>query len=55
MAKSSKPSKSKSKSPTSKSAGKAAEGVDVLERIATALERLAPRQAAAPDYAAADA
>jgi uncharacterized protein len=56
--------KSKSKSPRnakSKSAGKAAQGTqgaqggDVLERIATALERLAPRQAAAPDYAAADA
>jgi predicted AAA+ superfamily ATPase len=50
--------KSKSKSPRNakpKSAGKPAQGTDVLERIATALERLAPRQAAPPDYAAADA
>ena len=53
-----KSNKSKSKSPRNakgKSAGQAAQGADVLERIATALERLAPRQAALPDFAAADA
>ena len=50
--------KSKSKSPRNakaKSAGLPAQGADVLERIATALERLAPRQAALPDFPAADA
>jgi hypothetical protein len=50
--------KSKSKSPRkgkAKSAGKSAQGTDVLERIATALERLAPRHAALPHYSAADA
>ncbi len=56
-----KANRSKPKSPRNakgKSAGKSAEGAqgaDVLERIATALERLAPRQAALPDFAAADA
>jgi len=53
-----KSNKSKSKSPRkgkAKSAGKAAQGTDVLERIASALERLAPRQTALPDFAAADA
>ena len=53
-----KSNKSKSKSPRkgkAKSAGKAVQGTDVLERIASALERLAPRQTALPDFAAADA
>ena len=55
MAKSNKP---KSKSPRNgkiKSATKPPQGADVLERIATALERLAPRHAVASDFAAADA
>jgi uncharacterized protein len=34
---------------------KPANGTDVLERIATALERLAPRQAALPDFSGTDA
>jgi uncharacterized protein len=62
MAKSNKPKRSKSKSPRKgKGAGvpaqgaQGAQGADVLERIATALERLAPRQAALPDFSAADA
>jgi len=61
MAKSNKSKTAKSKSPRNakgKSAGKpaqGAQGVDVLERIATALERLAPRQAVLPDFTAADA
>jgi hypothetical protein len=59
-----KSNKSKSKSPRTakgKSPGKpaqgarGADGADVLERIATALERLAPRQTALPDFSAADA
>jgi uncharacterized protein len=53
-----KSSKSKSKSPRNaktKRAGKPPQGADVLERIATALERLAPRHALAPDFSAADA
>jgi hypothetical protein len=56
-----KSNKSKSKSPRTakgKNAGKPAQGVqggDVLERIATALERLAPRQTVLPDFTAADA
>jgi hypothetical protein len=62
-----KSNKSKSKSPRNakgKSAGKSAQGgqgargaqaADVLERIATALERLAPRPTALPDFSAADA
>jgi len=49
-------SKSKSKRPVKgKSAGKPAPAADVLDRIATALERLAPRATALPDYSAADA
>ena len=51
-------SKSKSKSPRAakgKRAGKPAQGPDVLERIATALERLAPRAEALPDFSDADA
>jgi uncharacterized protein len=62
MAKSNKPKRSKSKSPRKgKGAGvpaqgaQGAQGADVLERIATALERLAPRQTALPDFSAADA
>ncbi|MFY9688176.1 MAG: AAA family ATPase, partial [Pseudolabrys sp.] len=52
--------KSKSKSPrraASKSKGTANKAVtdDVLERIAAALERLAPRHAAAAEFNAADA
>ncbi|HZQ11354.1 MAG TPA: ATP-binding protein [Pseudolabrys sp.] len=47
--------KSKTKSRTSKPAGKPAPAPDVLERIATALERLAPRPAGLPDFSAADA
>ena len=50
--------KSKSKSPRNgkaKTAGKPSPSGDVFERIANALERLAPRQAALPDFAAADA
>ena len=53
-----KSNKSKSKSPRAgkgKSGGRPAQAGDVLERIATALERLAPRQATAPDFSAADA
>ncbi len=52
--------KSKSKSPrrsapkSKRAADNEAPG-DVLERIATALERLAPRRAAAADFDAADA
>jgi uncharacterized protein len=48
--------KSKAKPPRkAKSAGKSPQGTDVLERIATALERLAPRQTSRPDLSAADA
>ena len=52
--------KSKSKShpksnAKSKAKSKAAGGADVLERIANALERLAPQRAGAPDFTAADA
>ena len=52
--------KSKSKSPPksnakSKAKAKAAGGADVLERIANALERLAPQRAGAPDFTSADA
>ena len=48
--------KSKSKShPKSNAKSKAAGGADVLERIANALERLAPQRAGAPDFTAADA
>ncbi len=48
--------KSKSKSqPKSNAKAKAAGGADVLDRIANALERLAPQHAAAPDFADADA
>jgi len=48
--------KSKSKLPRkAKAAGKSAPETDVLERIATALERLAPRHAALPDFSGADA
>jgi len=48
--------KSKAKSPRkSKAANKAPQGHDVFERIADALERLAPRRVALPDFAAADA
>ncbi len=53
-----KSNKSKPKSPRNakaKRAAKAAPGADVLERIATALERLAPRHALVPDFSAADA
>jgi uncharacterized protein len=48
--------KSKPKA-TSKSQpkSKAADGADVLERIANALERLAPQRAALPDFSGADA
>jgi uncharacterized protein len=58
MAKSNKPKRSPRKG---KGAGVPAQGAqgaqeaDVLERIATALERLAPRQTALPDFSAADA
>jgi hypothetical protein len=58
MAKANKSKRSKSKSPRSakgKRVGNPAQSGDVLERIATALERLAPRQAALPDFSAADA
>ena len=51
-------SKSKSRSPRNakaKTAGKPPPGADVLERIANALERLAPQQAALPDFSGADA
>jgi predicted AAA+ superfamily ATPase len=52
MAKSKSKSKARSKAkPTAKSA----EGADVLERIAGALERLAPRRAPQPDFSVADA
>ncbi len=50
--------KSKSKSPSkpkSKAKAKAAGGADVLDRIANALERLAPQRAGAPDFTGADA
>ena len=48
--------KSKSKSPPkSKAKAKAAGGADVLDRIANALERLAPQRAGAPDFTTADA
>jgi uncharacterized protein len=52
--------KSKSKSPPksnakSKAKTKAAGGADVLERIANALERLAPQRAGVPDFTGADA
>ncbi len=52
--------KSKSKShpksnAKSKAKSKAAGSADVLERIANALERLAPQRAGAPDFTAADA
>jgi len=50
--------KSKAKPPRNakaKTAAKPAAGADVIERIANALERLAPRHAALPDFAAADA
>jgi predicted AAA+ superfamily ATPase len=58
MAKSNKPKRSPRKG---KGAGVPAQGAqgaqeaDVLERIATALERLAPRETALPDFSAADA
>ena len=50
-------SKSKSKlgSNATRNTKAAPQGTDVLERIATALERLAPRHAGLPDFAAADA
>ncbi|HEX3860006.1 MAG TPA: ATP-binding protein [Pseudolabrys sp.] len=52
MAKSKSKSKSKFKAkPAAKSVG----GADVLERIAGALERLAPRRAPQPDFSVADA
>ena len=50
--------KSKSKSPSkpkSKAKAKAAGSADVLDRIASALERLAPQRAGAPDFTGADA
>ncbi len=52
MAKSKSKSKARSKA---KPAAKSAEGADVLERIAGALERLAPRRAPQPDFSVADA
>jgi hypothetical protein len=52
MAKSKSKSPPKSKAP---SAAAAADGTDVLARIANALERLAPQRAAVPDFAGADA
>src|SRR6185437_2567625 len=57
MAKSKSKSKSKSKlgSKAKRNTKAAPQGTDVLERIATALERLAPRDAGLPDFAAADA
>src|SRR6185437_3633237 len=58
MARSNKSKKAKSKSArTAKAegAGTLAQRADVLERIATALERLAPRQAAQQNFSAADA
>jgi predicted AAA+ superfamily ATPase len=56
MAKSTPKSKPKSTTKSKRNANaKAADAADVLERIALALERLAPRQAALPDTAGADA
>jgi uncharacterized protein len=54
MAKSTRKSTSKSAGKP-KAAAKPGAGSAVLERIATALERLAPRHAGLPDFAAADA
>jgi hypothetical protein len=48
-------SKSKSKSKLARKAKAAPQGTDILERIAAALERLAPRHAGLPDFAATDA
>jgi predicted AAA+ superfamily ATPase len=45
----------KSKAKKSRSGGKSSNGGDVLDRIAEALERLAPPRIAAPDLTAADA
>jgi len=55
MAKSKSKSKSKLGSNATRNTKAAPQGTDVLERIATALERLAPRHAGLPDFAAADA
>ncbi|MGC1467605.1 MAG: ATP-binding protein [Pseudolabrys sp.] len=56
MAKPTSKPKSKSKSkPKSRVRSKADAGTGTLERIAAALDRLAPSRAAAPDFAAADA
>jgi predicted AAA+ superfamily ATPase len=52
------PKKSKSKprhNAKARTASKPAAGADVIERIANALERLAPRRAGLPDFSAADA
>ena len=55
MAKSKSKSKSKPASKPPRKGNGAAQGADLLERIATALERLAPSPEALPDFAAADA
>ena len=51
----SKPKRKSSPKPSAKPKRVAADGTDILERVAAALERLAPRQPALPDLAAADA
>jgi predicted AAA+ superfamily ATPase len=56
MAKSSAKPKAKAKTkPRRAGKPRSADGADVLERIATALERLAPQPAASTDFSAADA
>jgi uncharacterized protein len=54
MAKSKSPPRRKSKR-KARPAGRSAQGAEVLERIASALERLAPSNAVLPDFSSADA